>query len=687
MKTIIRFHIVLLSLAFFTCNSEQKKQTTEEPKKDDFQYQTEQFADLSILRYRIPGFDSLTLKQKEMLYYLSQAALCGRDIIWDQNFKHNLCIRKTLETIIASYKGDKNTEDFKNFMVYAKRVFFSNGIHHHYGSKKIMPEFSKEYFAELVKSSPDGKFPLQEKETIDDLVKKLTPILFDEKIAAKKVNLDPKEDLVAGSASNNYEGVTQKEVEAFYAKMVDKKNTEPISYGLNSKLVKENGKLIEKKWKVGGMYSQGIEKIVFWLEKASVLAENENQKKALDFLIEFYKTGDLKKFDDYNIAWVADTNSVIDVVNGFIEVYGDPIGYRGAYESVVSIKDMEASKRIEAISRQAQWFEDHSPLMPEHKKEKVTGISAKVITAVMEAGDAAPSTPIGINLPNANWIRAKHGSKSVNLGNIVYAYSKSASNILMLTEFAFDTTEIELHKKYAALSDNLHTDMHEVIGHASGKINPGVGQPNETLKNYSNTLEEARADLVALYYIIDPKLVEIGVMPATEVGKAEYNSYIRNGMMTQLTRLKLGDQLEESHMRNRQLNAQWCYEKGMKDNVIEKVKRDGKTYFVVRNYEKLRELFGELLKEIQRIKSEGDYKSAHELVENYGVKVDAELHKEILDRFEKLKTAPYKGFIQPKLIPIMNGDQIADVKVEYPENFTEQMLYFGKEYGLLPVYN
>lgn len=675
--------IFLLSFLLFSCSTSEKKETKSD---DNFNYQTEQFSDLSILRYKIPGFDSLSLKQKEMIYYLYQAALSGRDLIWDQNYKHNLCIRKTLEIIIGGYKGDKNTEDYKKFLEYAKRIFFSNGIHHHYGSKKMMPEFSKEYFAELVKNS-EGVFPLQSKETNEDLIKKLTSILFDPNVDSKKVNLDEGVDLIKTSATNYYEGVTQKEVEDYYAKIIDKKNPEPISYGLNSKMVKENGKITEKKWKVGGMYSQSIEKIVYWLEKASLIAENENQKKSLDLLIEYYKTGDLRKFDEYNMAWVADTASVIDVVNGFIENYGDPLGFRGTWESVVSIKDNEASKRIAAISGQAQWFEDNSPIMNEHKKKNVTGISAKVITVIVEGGDAAPSTPIGINLPNSNWVRANYGSKSVNLGNIVYAYSQSKSNSSMLREFAFDEAQMDLHKKYASLTDNLHTDMHEVIGHASGLINPGIGQPHETLKNYANTLEEGRADLVALYFIADPKLVEIGVLPSNEAAKAEYNAYIRNGLMTQLVRLKLGDQLEEAHMRNRQLIAKWCYEKGKNENVIEKISKDSKTYFVVRDYEKLRKLFGELLKEIQRIKSEGDFNAAKELVENYGVKVDAALHTEVLDRFKKLNIAPYKGFIQPKLIPVMDGDKITDVKVEYPDDFTQQMLEYGKEYSFLPVYN
>ncbi|MBL7994502.1 dihydrofolate reductase [bacterium] len=652
----------------------------------DFVFQTEQFADLKIIRYQVPGFEQLTPKQKEMVYYLYEAGLSGREIIWDQNYKNNLLVRRTLEAIVANYKGDRNTEDFKKFMVYTKRLWFSNGIHHHYGSKKFEPGFSADYFVELVKNSP-GTYPLAKDETVDQLIAKLTPILFDPNVDAKRVNLDPKDDIIKTSAMNFYEGLTQKEVEDYYAKVIDTKDPRPISYGLNSKLIKENGAIQERVWKVGGMYSPAIEKIVFWLEKASSVAENEKQKAALDKLIEYYKTGDLKKFDEYNILWVKDTESMIDVNNGFIEVYGDPLGYRGAFESIVSIRDMEASKRIDAISREAQWFEDNSPLAPEHKKKNVTGISAKVITVVGESGDASPSTPIGINLPNANWIRKEHGSKSVNLGNIVYAYNKAAEGSGSLAEFAYSQEEIDRAKKYGALADNLHTDMHEVIGHASGQINPGVGTPKQSLKNYASTIEEARADLVGLYYVMDQKLIDIGVMPNLEVGKAAYDRNMRNGLMTQLTRLQLGDDIEEAHMRNRQLIAKWVYEKGLPDNVIEKKVRDGKTYVVINDYDKLRSLFGQLLKETQRITSEGDFKAAQKLVEDYGVKVDRDLHKEVRERFDKLNIAPYGGFINPRLIPVMQGDKVVDVKIEYPADFTEQMMYYAKEYSFLPTFN
>jgi dipeptidyl-peptidase-3 len=663
------------------------KKTDSGKAEKEFVFQTEQFADLKMIRYQVPGFEQLTAKQKELAYYLYEAALCGRDIIWDQNYKNNLLVRRTLEAIVANYKGDRNSEDFKNFMVYTKRVWFSNGIHHHYGSKKFEPNFSKDYFAKLVKSSEGGNFPLAKDESLDQLITKLTPILFDPNVDAKRVNLDPKDDIIKTSAMNYYENLTQKEVEAYYKKMIDPKDLRPVSHGLNSKLVKENGQIKEKIWKIGGMYSPAIEKIVYWLEKASIVAENDAQKAALDQLIEYYKTGDLKKFDEYNILWVKDTASVIDVTNGFIEVYGDPLGYRGAFEAIVSIKDMEASKRIDAISSEAQWFEDNSTIATEHKKKNVTGISAKVITVVVESGDASPSTPIGINLPNANWIRKEHGSKSVNLGNIVYGYGKAAEGSGSLAEFAYSPEEIERSKKYGALADNLHTDMHEVIGHASGQINAGVGTPKQSLKNYASTIEEARADLVGLYFIMDQKLIDIGVMPSFDVGKAAYDRQMRNGLMTQLTRLSLGDDIEEAHMRNRQLIAKWVYEKGQPDNVIEMKVKDGKTYVVINDYMKLRSLFGQLLKETQRITSEGDFKAAQTLVETYGVKVDQKLHKEVRERFDKLNIAPYGGFINPKLVPVMQGDKIVDVKVEYPADFTEQMMFYAKEYSLLPTTN
>ncbi len=674
--------------ADYNSNDDIAKQDTimKKDSTEKFEYISEQFADLRVLRYQIPGFDQLTLQQKELLYYLSEAALAGRDMSYDQNYKYNLTIRKTLEAIVEGYKGDANADEYKKFLVYTKRVWFSNGIHHHYSSDKIMPEFSATFFAELVNGCDDKALPLSSGETKGAFITRLTPIIFDAKIAAKKVNLDPKKDLILNSAVNFYEGVNQNEAVDFYAKLTNKNDKTPVMIGLNSKLVKENGVLVEKTWKVGGMYTQAIEKIVYWLEKAITVAENANQKAALEKLVVFYKSGSLKDFDEYNIAWVKDTESAIDVVNGFIEVYEDPLGKKGSFESVVSIKDFEASKRIATIGANAQWFEDNSTLFPEHKKKNVKGISAKVINAVMESGDSSPSTPIGINLPNNEWIRETHGSKSVNLGNIVEAYDQAAGGSVV-NEFYYNDAIKKNVLDYAGLADKLHTDMHEVIGHASGQIEPGVAQPHETLKNYASALEEGRADLVALYYLMDQKLVDLGVMPSLDYGKAAYDEYITKGIMVQLSRLKLGDNIEEAHMRNRQMVAAWAFEKGKKENVIEKKVENGKTYFVINDYLKLRVLFGELLKEIQRIKSQGDYKAGKNLIENYGVKVDQALHKEVLDRYAKLEMAPYQGFIQPKLIPVMKDGKIIDVKVEYPKSFTQQMIEYGKNYSYLPVIN
>jgi dipeptidyl-peptidase-3 len=674
------FLIIIAGILFMNCSTKEKQE-------DNFKYVTEQFADLRIQRYQVPGFEELSLKQKKLVYYLYQAALYGRDMIYDQNYKHNLYIRRTLEGIVSTFNGDRSIPEFDKFLVYTKRVWFSNGVHHHYSNKKFIPDFSKEYFKELIDGSDDFELPLQNYETKDDLYKNLVRLLFDPKVDAVKVNMDTKYDLVKTSAVNFYEGVTQKEVEEFYKQKVDPGDERPVEIGHNTKLLKEKGEIFERTWKANSMYAFSIQKIIFWLNKAIDVAENEQQAKALKLLVEFYETGDLKKWDEYNIEWVKDTSSVIDVVNGFIEVYNDPLGFKGTFEAIVSIKDNEATKRIEAISKNAQWFEDNSPLFPQHKKKNVRGVSAKVITVVVESGDASPSTPIGINLPNSNWVRKEHGSKSVNLGNIVYSYNKAAETSGVLEEFAYSQDEIELAKKYGALASDLHTDMHEVIGHASGQINPGIGMPNETLKNYANALEEARADLVALYYILDQKLVDIGVMPSLEVGKAEYNSYIRNGLMTQLSRIELGDNIEQAHMRNRQLVSLWAFEKGKSENIIEKKSKDGKTYFVINNYEKLRTIFGDLLKEIQRIKSEGDYEAGKALVENFGVKIDLELHKEVLERYKKLNIAPYAGFINPKLVPVMNGDDIIDVKIKYPDDFTKQMLEYAKDYSTLMTYN
>ncbi|HEV2832518.1 MAG TPA: hypothetical protein VGW31_11110, partial [Hanamia sp.] len=638
-----------------------------------------------VLRYQVPGFDQLTLQQKQLAYYLSEAALAGRDIFYDQKSKYGIMLRKTLEAMYGSYAGDKTSADWKKFEDYCGRFWFSYGNHHHYSNEKFLPECSYEYFASVAKASDSTLFPKDAGESVDAFLQKIKPLIYDPKIEPKLVDLRPNIDNVVSSSVNFYEGVTQKEVEDYYSQF-DSKGNQPM-WGLNSKVVKENGKVVEKVWKVGGMYSASIEKIVGWLEKAIPLAEDAEQKTALQLLVQYYKTGDLKTFDEYSIAWVKDINSRLDVVNGFIEVYDDPLGKKGSFESVVSMKDLEATKRIKAIADQAQWFEDHSPLMPEHKKKNVKGIIAKAITVIMESGSAAPSTPIGINLPNNEWIRKDHGSKSVSLSNIVYSYNVDGATSGMLDEFAASDSVKMRIREYGNLASDLHTDMHEAIGHASGQINAGVETTDKTLKTYASTLEEARADLVALYYILDPKLIEIGVMPSLEVGKAEYDGYMMNGLMTQLTRLKSGDDLEEAHMRNRQLNAKWAFEKGKKDNVVQFVKKDGKTYVQINDYNKLRELFGQLLREIQRVKSEGDFNAGKNLVENYGVKVDPALHKEVLERFKKLDIKPYKGFIQPKLTPVLNGDIITDVKMEYPTNFFEQMMEYGKKYSFLPVRN
>ena len=650
-----------------------------------FNVEAQSFADLQLLRYQVPGFNELSLQQKKLSYYLYEAALCGRDIIYDQKSRYGIMLRKTLEDVYGTYKGDKTTDDWKKFEVYCGRFWFSNGNHHHYSNEKFIPECSYEYFTAIVRQSDASKLPREKNESVDAFLTRIKPLVYDMKYEPKVVDQRPDIDNVANSCNNFYEGVTQKEVEAFYDKF-DTKGDAP-SWGLNSKLLKVNGKIEEKTWKSGGMYGAAIDHIIGWLEKAEKVAENPTQKAALHQLIEFYKTGSLKTWDDYNIAWVKDVDSRIDVVNGFIEVYLDAIGKKGSFESTVSLKDMEETKRIQAIANEAQWFEDNSPIMPEHKKKTVKGITGKAITVIVESGDAAPSTPIGINLPNAEWIRKEHGSKSVSLTNIIHSYNVSSSKSGMLDEFAANEEVLKRLQQYGPLASDLHTDMHECIGHASGQINPGVETTDKTLKNYASCLEEARADLVGLYFIMDKKLVEIGVMPTLDVAKAEYDSYMMNGLMTQLTRLKPGEQLEEAHMRNRAVVAHWAYEHGKKDNVVEFIHRDGKTYVQVNDYAKLRILFGDLLREIQRIKSEGDYTAGKNLVENYGVKVDPELHKEILERFAKLGIKPYRGFIQPKLKAVMKGGEITDVTVEYPDNFYQQMMEYGKEYGYLPVKN
>lgn len=636
-------------------------------------YESERVADLQILSYEINGFDQLSLDQKKLVYYLYEAGLSGRDIIWDQNYRHNLAIRSALENIVKNYDGDKANESWSNFMEYTKRTWFSNGIHHHYSMDKFKPKFERTYFEELLTSTNT---------TLDVAI---VDAMFDPNVDNKRVSLNPDKDLMLASATNFYsEDISEAEVDAFYKEKLASAGDKPVEIGLNSKLVKDaDGTIREEIWKVGGMYNDALVEVVSWLEKAKGVAENEAQANALGLLIEYYQTGDLNKWVDYNIAWSNATEGDIDYIQGFVEVYGDPKGMRGSYESIIQIKDFEASERMKVLADNAQWFEDHSSIAEEHKKESVVGVSYKVVNVAGESGDASPSTPIGVNLPNNNWIRAEHGSKSVSLGNIVQAYNNAGGSGLT-EEFAHDEEEINRYKEHAQLASKLHTAMHEVIGHASGKINPGIGTPKETLKNYASTLEEARADLVALYFLLDEKLVELGLMESLEVGKAEYDSYIRNGLMMQLRRIEPGAEIEEAHMRNRQLVAGWAFEKGAKNNVIERVERDGKTYFNINDYEALRVIFGDLLKEIQRIKSEGDYAAGRNLVENYGVKVDHDLHQQVLDRSAALNIAPYNGFVNPILIPVYDeNNEIIDVKVSQPTSFEEQMLNYSEKYGFL----
>ena len=653
---------------------------------DKFDYTVEQFADLQILRYRVPGFEDLSLKQKELVYYLTEAALEGRDILFDQNGKYNLRIRRMLEAIYTNYKGDKNSADFKNMETYLKRVWFSNGIHHHYGSEKFVPGFSQDFLKQAVLGVDLALLRFTEGQTVEQLCEEIFPVIFNPTIMPKRVNQADGEDLVLTSACNYYDGVTQAEAEAFYAKMKDPKDETPVSYGLNSRLVKENGKIQEKVWKVGGLYTQALEKIVYWLKKAEGVAEDDAQKAAISKLIEFYETGDLKTFDEYAILWVKDLNSRIDVVNGFTESYGDPLGMKASWESLVNFKDLVATQRTEIISSNAQWFEDHSPVEAQFKKSEVKGVSAKVITAAILAGDLYPATAIGINLPNANWIRAHHGSKSVTIGNITDAYNKAAHGNGFNEEFVYSDAERELIDQYSDLTDELHTDLHECLGHGSGKLLPGVDP--DALKAYGSTIEEARADLFGLYYVADPKLIELGLLSSDEAYKAQYYTYLMNGLMTQLVRIQPGNTVEEAHMRNRQLIARWVFEKGAADKVVELVKKDGKTYVVVNDYEKVRQLFGELLAEIQRIKSTGDFAAARALVEDYAVKVDPVLHAEVLERYKKLNLAPYKGFVNPKYEAVTDANgTITDVKVSYDEGYAEQMLRYSKDYSPLPSVN
>lgn len=652
---------------------------------EPFKVLTEQFADIRILRYHVPGFDHLPLQSRELLYYLHEAALWGRDIIYDQNYKHNLLIRHTLERIYLTCRGDRTGENWQHFEVYLKRVWFSNGIHHHYSMDKFFPELSEESFREMMRHSDTSGFATEDGK-LDDFINKIIHMLYDPDVDAKRLVQDDGVDMVALSANNFYENVTQQEAEGFYNAMNQTNDPEPPQYGLNSKLIKKDSRLQELVWKKDGMYGSAISKIIFYLRKALAVADNEKQKAALEKLIEFYTTGDLKTFDAYSIAWLQDADPLVDVVNGFIEVYGDAVGRKATWESVVSVRDAEATRRAATISANAQWFEDHSPTQSEYKKEKVQGVSARGINAVVLAGDCSPSTPIGINLPNADWIRARYGSKSVTISNIIASYDEASKESGAIEEFAWSEQEIALAKNYGNLAGNLHVDLHEIVGHGSGRIKEGVANPGDTLKNYASTIEEARADLFALYFATDAKLIALGLMPEKATGEAEYNSYIRGGLLTQLVRVAPGKTLEESHMRNRQLIALWAYEQGKAENVIERKTRDGKTFFVINDYEKLRKLFGQLLREVQRIKSEGDYQAARQLIENYGVKVDAALHQEVLKRWETLGIAPFSGFINPQLEALTDADgTITDVRISYPDDFAQQMLHYSGHYVALPV--
>ena len=661
--------------------------TPNKPETDNFSYTDEKFADIQMLRYKVEGFEQLSLKQKTLIYYLQEAALWGRDILFDQNGAYNLRIRKMLETVYTDFQGDRNSEDFKAMTEYLKCVWFSNGIHHHYGCNKFIPKFSETFFREALLAVDAQKLPLQEGQSVEQLCDEVFPVIFNPEVMPMRVNQKDGDDLLLTSAENYYgQGVTQAEAEAFYNKQRDPKDEQPVMYGLNSRLVKENGKLVEKKWTTEGLYGGALSKIVFWLEKALPYADTEEQADVIKKLISYYQTGDLKTFDEYCIAWVKDIQGRVDFTNGFTEVYGDPLGIKGSWEAIVNFKDTVATERTEKLSQNAQWFEDHSPVDARFKKEECKGITAKVITAAILGGDLYPSTAIGINLPNSNWIRKEYGSKSVTIGNLTGAYNKAAHGNGFGEEFVIDDATLQLIKKYGDVCDDLHTDLHECLGHGSGKMLPGV--TDDSLRAYGSTIEEARADLFALYYLADPKLVELGLTPDAEAYKSNYYTYIMNGLLTQVVRIKPGHNIEEAHMRNRALIAHWVYEKGKEQNTIELAKKDGKTYVKINDYEALRGLFGELLAEIQRVKSEGDFQGARALVEGYGVKVDATLHQEVLERYAKLNISPYKGFINPVYVAETDNEgNITDVKVTYGEKYDEQMLRYSRDYSGLPFIN
>ncbi len=677
-KTVILFVMSAFAAGMTACG--EKKGPAAEKAND---WVVDRFDDIRVLRYEVPGFEELTLPEKKLVYYLNEAALCGRDILFDQNFRYNLPLRRTLEAIYADYPGDRTTPQWAAFEKYLKKVWFANGVHHHYSNDKFTPEFREAYFDSLVMVTPAESFP-QDFGTMAELMTVVKPVMFNPALYHKRLDQTAGQDMLAASSMNYYRGVSQKEAEAFYAAMAVPGDATPVSYGLNSQLVKEDGKLVERVWRVGGMYSPAIEKIVFWLEKAAEVAE-PHQRETIGALISYYRSGDLKEFDRFNILWVQDTVSRVDFVNGFTETYGDPLGYKASWEGLVNFRNEEATRRTQAISEAAQWFEDHSPVDDRYKKKKVKGVSAKVITAAILGGDCYPATPIGINLPNADWIRKDYGSKSVTIQNITDAYDEAAKGNGFQEEFVLREEDRERMRQYGSLGDNLHTDLHECLGHGSGQLAPGV--KGDELKNYGSTLEEARADLFALYYLADPKLVELGVVPSDEVAKAEYAHYVMNGLMTQLTRIKPGKDVEEAHMRNRKLISEWCYEKGRADNVIELVEQNGKTYVVVNDFGKLRALFGDLLREIQRIKSEGDFAAGRDLVETYGVKVDPKLHAEVLERYARLRLEPYAGFINPVYKPVMENGEIIDIKIEYPTDYPAQMMEYSRNYSFLPSRN
>lgn len=685
-----RLLFMLISLFLLAACNEGKKADTQTNGGDGidstFEYKVDRFADIEILRYPVPGFNSLSLQQKELIYYLSQAALEGRDILWDQNNRYNLTIRRVCEGVYENYMGDKSSEEWRNFETYLKQIWMANGIHHHYSEDKIMPQFSQDFFVKLVKSVDPGRMPFRDGMAADETLNEILPVMFDPAVMPKRMSQTPGTDIVATSAVNFYEGVTQKEVEDFYNAMKVPNDNTPVSYGLNSKVTKVDGVMTEQVWKLGGMYDKAIERIIGWLEKAANVAENDHQKQIIDELVSYYKTGNLKTFDDYSVKWVTDTVSRVDFINGFIETYTDPLGLKATWESMVNFKSIEASERTRIISENAQWFEDNSPIDDRFKKEEVKGVSAKVITAAILGGDTYPATPIGINLPNADWIRRDHGSKSVTIDNITFAYDKAAEGNGFKEEFMWSDAERGLTTKYGTLTDNLQTDLHECLGHGSGKLLPGVS--TDVLHAYASPLEETRADLFALYYLADPKLVELGLLPDGEAYKAEYYSYIMNGAMTQLTRIQPGKQIEQAHMRNRATISNWIIEQGKADNVVELKERDGKTYVVVNDYDKLRAFFGQLLAEVQRIKSEGDFEAGKELIETYGVKVNPTLHAQVLSRYEALNIAPYKGFVNPvyKLVTDENG-KITDVTISYDENYVDQQLRYSREYSVLPLKN